>query len=308
MKKEIVVAGGCFWGVQEYYRWLKGVEETRVGYAQGSLENPNYTQVKRQISGHAECVRIVYDSDQITLEQLFDHLFRIIDPTSLNRQGNDVGASYRTGIYPACAEDEVIARQFLAGRQKDYDHPIVTEVERLVCFYDAEQEHQDYLTSEIQRLMTLLNMKTGIYNIETCVANGKPYIMEVSPRGGGCKIAELQRMAYGVDLIEAEVKKAVGMPIDEIKQTECDGCWCEMVVHARPGKSGILRSVTVDSDIKEKYLKVVDLSAKPGDFVQPFTGANMSLGDMFFRFDDRTELETVMSKSNEWLHIELDEK
>ena len=156
--------------------------------------------------------------------------------------------------------------------------------------------------------MTLLNMKTGIYNIETCVANGKPYIMEVSPRGGGCKIAELQRMAYGVDLIEAEVKKAVGMPIDEIKQTECDGCWCEMVVHARPGKSGILRSVTVDSDIKEKYLKVVDLSAKPGDFVQPFTGANMSLGDMFFRFDDRTELETVMSKSNEWLHIELDEK
>lgn len=81
-----------------------------------------------------------------------------------------------------------------------------------------------------------------------------------------------------------------------------------MVVHARPGKSGILRSVMVDSDIKEKYLKVVDLSAKPGDFVQPFTGANMSLGDMFFRFDDRTELETVMSKSNEWLHIELDEK
>ena len=90
MKKEIVVAGGCFWGVQEYYRRLKGVEETRVGYAQGSLENPNYVQVKRQISGHAECVRIVYDTDQITLEQLFDHLFRIIDPTSLNCQCNDV--------------------------------------------------------------------------------------------------------------------------------------------------------------------------------------------------------------------------
>ena len=132
MKKEIVVAGGCFWGVQEYYRRLKGVEETRVGYAQGSLENPNYTQVKRQISGHAECVRIVYDSDQITLEQLFDHLFRIIDPTSLNRQGNDVGTSYRTGIYPAC------------------DRPIMTEVERLVCFYDAEQEHQDYLVRHPQ--------------------------------------------------------------------------------------------------------------------------------------------------------------
>ena len=150
MKKEIVVAGGCFWGVQEYYRRLKGVEETRVGYAQGSLENPNYAQVKRQISGHAECVRIVYDSDQITLEQLLDHLFRIIDPTSRNRQGNDVGTSYRTGIYPACAEDEAIARQFVAGRQNDYDRPIVTEIERLVCFYDAEQEHQDYLVRHPQ--------------------------------------------------------------------------------------------------------------------------------------------------------------
>ena len=95
-------------------------------------------------------MRIVYDTDQITLEQLFDHLFRIIDPTSLNRQGNDVGTSYRTGIYPACAEDEAIARQFVAERQKDYDRPIVTEVERLVCFYDAEQEHQDYLVRHPQ--------------------------------------------------------------------------------------------------------------------------------------------------------------
>ena len=76
--------------------------------------------------------------------------FRIIDPTSLNRQGNDVGTSYRTGIYPACAEDEAIARQFVAERQKDYDRPIVTEVERLVCFYDAEQEHQDYLVRHPQ--------------------------------------------------------------------------------------------------------------------------------------------------------------
>lgn len=170
-----------------------------------------------------------------------------------------------------------------------------------------KQEHQDTLTSEIQRLMTLLKMKTGIYNIESCVANGKPYIMEVSPRGGGCKIAELQRLAYGVDLIEAEVRKAVGLPIEDIKQTECDGCWCEMVVHARPGQSGILKKVTVDSEIKEKYLKVVDLSAKEGDYVQPFTGANMALGDMFFRFDSREELEQVMAKSNEWLHIELEE-
>lgn len=169
------------------------------------------------------------------------------------------------------------------------------------------QEHQDILTAETQRLMTLLGMKTGIYNIETCVgSDGKPYIMEVSPRGGGCKIAELQRLAYGIDLIENEVRKAVGMPVHEIQQTSCDGVWCEMVVHAQPGKSGVLKKIWVDSEIAEKHLKVVDLSAKPGDMVLPFTGANMSLGDMFLRFDSREELNEVMSHSDKWLHIDLE--
>ena len=168
-----------------------------------------------------------------------------------------------------------------------------------------KKEFQDELTSETQRLIDLLGMKTGIYNIETCIANGKPYLMEVSPRGGGCKIAELQRLAYGIDLIEAEVRKAVGMPLNEVKQTECDGFWCEMVVHARPGECGELKKIYVDKEIEEKYLKVMDLSTKTGDYVEPFTGANKSLGDMFFRFDSREQLDEVMSKSSEWLHIEL---
>jgi len=166
-------------------------------------------------------------------------------------------------------------------------------------------EHQDELTRETQRLMTLLGMKTGIYNIETCVADGKPYLMEVSPRGGGCKIAELQKMAYGIDLIENEVRKAVGMPAAEVHQTPCVGVWCEMVVHARPGQSGTLKRIYMDEVIENKYLKLIDLCAKPGDFVAPFTGANTSLGDMFFRFDNRAELDAVMAKSKEWLHIEL---
>lgn len=168
-----------------------------------------------------------------------------------------------------------------------------------------KQEYQNILTSEIQRLMTLLDMKTGIYNIESCVANGKPYIMEVSPRGGGCKIAEIQKLAYQLDLIEIEVRKAVGLPFENIIQMECDGYWCEMVVHARPGESGILKNITVDEDIKEKYLKMVDLSVKEGDYVHPFTGANMALGDMFLRFESREELDEVMAKSKRWLHIEL---
>ncbi len=171
-----------------------------------------------------------------------------------------------------------------------------------------KQEHQDTLTGEIQRLMHLLDMKTGIYNIETCVGiDGKPYIMEVSPRGGGCKIAKLQRMAFDMDLIENEVRHAVGMPLTEIRQTSCNGYWCEMVIHAQPGQSGILKAIHIDPEIKEKYVKLVDLSVKEGDMVQPFTGANMSLGDMFLRFDSREELDRIMQNSNKWLHIEIKE-
>jgi len=168
-----------------------------------------------------------------------------------------------------------------------------------------KNEYQDELTREIQRLMLLLDMKTGIYNIETCVAGGKPYIMEVSPRGGGCKIAELQHMAYGVDLIENEVRKAIGMPIKAVTQTACDGVWCEMVVHARPGESGMLKGIVIDPEIKEKYVKVIDMSTKEGEYVRPFTGANMALGDMFLRFDSREELDEVMAESKEWLRIDL---
>ncbi len=169
-----------------------------------------------------------------------------------------------------------------------------------------QKKYQDELTSEIQRLMNLLGMKTGIYNIETCVADGKPYIMEVSPRGGGCKIAELQHLAYGVNLIEAEVRKAVGLPLGEINQSSCNGYWCEMIVHARPGQSGVLKNVRVSPDIKEKYLKLMDLSVNPGDLIKPFTGANMALGDMFFRFESREALNDVMAKQNDWLNIELE--
>ena len=130
--------------------------------------------------------------------------------------------------------------------------------------------------------------------------------MEVSPRGGGCKIAELQRLAFGIDEIENEVRSAVGLPLTDIHQTECDGYWCEMVVHAEPGKSGLLKEIKIEPEIERKYVKVVDITAKTGGKVLPFTGANMALGDMFLRFDSRKELDEVMSKSREWLHIVLE--
>lgn len=170
----------------------------------------------------------------------------------------------------------------------------------------AELSEQSDLTRQIQKLMNLLDMKTGIYNIETCVgADGTCYLMEVSPRGGGCKIAELQHLAYGVNLIEAEVRSALDLPVEGVSQAECNGVWCEMVVHARPGESGVLKKITIDSEIENRYLKVCDIAAQYGDVVKPFTGANMALGDLFLRFDSREELDAVISRSDEWLHIEL---
>lgn len=178
---------------------------------------------------------------------------------------------------------------------------------RIIWPSTMEDGHQAYLSLEIQRLMSLLKMRTGIYNIESCVdSNGRPYIMEVSPRGGGCRIAEIQKLAFGVDLIEAEVRSALGYPLNEVRQTECDGCWCEMVLHARAGESGAFRRLQIDPQIERKYVKNLRLSVKPGDMVHPFTGANMSLGDMFLRFDSREELDRVMGDVHEWMKIETE--
>lgn len=166
---------------------------------------------------------------------------------------------------------------------------------------------QEELTLEIQRLADLLGMRTGIYNIETCVANGgKPYIMEVSPRGGGCRIAELQKEAYGVDLIEAEIRKAVGMEVDLPNYKECDGVWCEMVVHAAVGQAGVLKKITIADDIMEKNIIRNGITVKPGDYIREFTGANMSLGDLFIRCDTREELDNLLQNVHDWLVIELE--
>lgn len=165
-------------------------------------------------------------------------------------------------------------------------------------------EAQEYLTKETQRLMTLLGMKNGIYNVESCVGvDGKPYLMEVSPRGGGCKIAEIQELAMGARLIENEIRSALGMSLLEFDVHSADGHWCEMVVHASPRQSGILKKIKIDRKVLEKYIRLTDLSVGPGDIVKPFTGANMSMGDIFLRFESREELDDVMTKSREWFKI-----
>lgn len=189
---------------------------------------------------------------------------------------------------------------------KDAENPYTPA--QIIWPTSMKKNYQVYLDKEIQRLMALLGMRTGMYNIESCVGvDGKPYIMEVSPRGGGCKIAEIQKMAFGIDLIEKEIKASIGLPIDVSDQTECIGYWCEYVIHANPGQTGKFKRMYIDSMIQEKYVKMIDMTVKEGDMVYPFTGANMSLGDMFLCFPSREELNDVMNNPNTWLKIMLED-
>lgn len=143
--KEIYLAGGCFWGVEAYFERIPGVVDAISGYANGNTQNPTYEQVIYMGTGHAETVKVVYDPERVDLETILRHFFRIIDPTSLNRQGNDRGTQYRTGIYYTDASDAALITAALAREQSKWQKPLVVENEALDAFYVAEEYHQDYL-------------------------------------------------------------------------------------------------------------------------------------------------------------------
>lgn len=167
-----------------------------------------------------------------------------------------------------------------------------------------EQKFQDDLTNQLQRLFTHLNVKSGIYNVESRVcSNGKAYIMEVSPRGGGNRIAELQDMATGQSLIRNEIKKALGMPMDDISTPVYDGVWCNYILHS--SKEGTLVSVDIDENFQKEHVRDIGFIVKPGDKVVPFAGANNSLGTLFLQFDSRKELEDALNHSDRWIQIRL---
>ncbi|MCH3963331.1 MAG: peptide-methionine (S)-S-oxide reductase MsrA [Clostridium sp.] len=143
--KSIVFAGGCFWGVQAYFDSKKGVLNTKVGYANGNGKKPGYEEVCSGNTGFVEACFLEYDSRIIELEKLLEVYWRIIDPTLLDRQGNDIGNQYRTGIYYIDKSDVNIIEKFIKTQQKNYSKKIVTEVLPLENFYDAEEYHQKYL-------------------------------------------------------------------------------------------------------------------------------------------------------------------
>jgi len=145
MSLEIYLAGGCFWGMEKYLSLIKGVESTQVGYANGKTLFPTYEEVCRNNTGHAETVKVVYNPDEISLKELLNVYFEAIDPTSLNKQGGDVGTQYRTGIYYISERDLPVIQQAIEELQKKYDKPVVIEVEPLRNYSPAEEYHQKYL-------------------------------------------------------------------------------------------------------------------------------------------------------------------
>lgn len=143
--REIFFAGGCFWGVESYFSQVPGVRSATVGYANGDTANPSYQEVCTGKTGHAETVHLVYDPDQVSLQTLTEHFFLIINPLTLNRQGNDSGSQYRSGVYYTDEGDLELLQQVMDAEQEKYTAPIQTELLPLRCYYLAEDYHQDYL-------------------------------------------------------------------------------------------------------------------------------------------------------------------
>lgn len=138
------LAGGCFWCTEAVYQNLKGVEAVESGYIGGANANPTYEQVCSGATGHAEAIRVSYDPTVISYADLLDIFFATHDPTTLNRQGNDVGTQYRSAIFPHSADQEAEARAGIARAQADHAAPIVTTIEPDAPWYPAEDYHQKY--------------------------------------------------------------------------------------------------------------------------------------------------------------------
>ncbi len=163
------------------------------------------------------------------------------------------------------------------------------------------KEQEEYLTSELQRLITLLELKTAVYNIETRVGtNGKPYIMELTPRGGGNRLCEMLRYATGVDMITAITRAMVGDPIEKIEQKPYNGHWAEIILHA--DKNGIFDHLEIDENLPAEVVEE-DLWVRQGDHVDSFEGANNAIGTLVLKFQSAEELEHAITHQREFLKV-----
>ncbi len=166
------------------------------------------------------------------------------------------------------------------------------------------KEHQEELTNEIQRLLKLLDMKNSIYNIETreCT-NGKAYIMECSPRGGGNRLAEMIRYMTGVDMITNIVKSALGMELDVIEQKELKDNWAEIILHSE--KEGTFEKLWISEEISSNIVEN-DLWIETGTHVGGFSGANEAIGTMVLKFDSQIQMNNVLNNQNNYIKVIVD--
>jgi biotin carboxylase len=163
------------------------------------------------------------------------------------------------------------------------------------------KEQEAYLTSEIQRLITLLGMKTNVYNIETRIGtNGKPYIMELTPRGGGNRLCEMLRYATGVDMITAMTRYIVGDTVPSIEQKPYNGHWAEIILHA--DESGVFDHMEISKDLPAKVVEE-DIWVEKGDMVESFEGANNAIGTLVLKFNTAEELENAIIHQRDWLTV-----
>ncbi len=144
-ERDIYLAAGCFWGAEKYLKLIEGVTFTEVGFANGNTENPTYKEVYTDLTGYAETVHLRYNPSVVSLRFLLEMYFKAIDPTSLNKQGEDEGTRYRTGIYYSDSADRTVIDEVVAEEAKKYGLPLCVEVEPLRNFYPADEYHQDYL-------------------------------------------------------------------------------------------------------------------------------------------------------------------
>lgn len=149
--QKVTLAGGCFWCTEAVFLQIDGVDSVESGYIGGHLVDPAYKQVCSGTTGHAEAIRISYDSTKIALADLLDVFFATHDPTQLNRQGNDIGTQYRSAIFPDGPEQEDMARKAIDRAALDWPSPIVTTIEPIAVWYPAEDYHQRYWEGEGQR-------------------------------------------------------------------------------------------------------------------------------------------------------------
>jgi peptide-methionine (S)-S-oxide reductase len=142
-----ILAGGCFWGMEDLIRKIPGVQKTRVGYTGGHLKNPTYKDVCTETTGHAEAIEILFDPLRVSYRRLLEYFFQIHDPTTIDRQGNDIGDSYRSHIFTTSSEQREEASKMISNIEsaKKWPGKIVTKVTPLEEFWEAESYHQDYL-------------------------------------------------------------------------------------------------------------------------------------------------------------------